>query len=371
MSSLERALARWREAGLLDAGTAGRIRAFERTQTGSQGKRWTIWLALGLGALLVGAGLLLFVEANWDEISPNARFALVVSLVASLHVCAALARDRFAALGTAVHAVGTAALGAGIFLSAQIFHLAEHWPGGFLLWAIGAAAAFALLREWPQGVFLALLAPIWLVGEWVEATRGSEANIVASAGLTVLALVYLGARDAESTGALRRALGWIGALTVIPVSASLGFVSRGSASASLLWLGWILALGLPLALAWLLRGRHAWPIALGAGLALLLAHSGRDGSPALLAPRWVAYLLYALGSVGLMAWGVYEARAERINLGTACFVITVIAFYFDNVFDKLGRAASLAGLGVLLLVLGAVLERTRRGLLARMQRATA
>ena len=42
------------------------------------------------------------------------------------------------ALSATLHACGTIGLGAGIFLSGQIFNLQEHWPGGLLLWAIGA-----------------------------------------------------------------------------------------------------------------------------------------------------------------------------------------------------------------------------------------
>jgi len=41
-----------------------------------------------------------------------------------------------------------------------------------------------------------------------------------------------------------------------------------------------------------------------------------------------------------------------------------VIFYFSDVMDKLGRAASLIGLGVLFLFGGWVLERTRRKLIA-------
>jgi uncharacterized membrane protein len=73
----------------------------------------------------------------------------------------------------------------------------------------------------------------------------------------------------------------------------------------------------------------------------------------------------------MIAWGMYEARRERINLGILGFGLTVICFYFSNVMDKLGRSASLMGLGLLFLVLGWVLERTRRRLVAKVKAATA
>ena len=62
--------------------------------------------------------------------------------------------------------------------------------------------------------------------------------------------------------------------------------------------------------------------------------------------------------------GRYEFRPERINLGMAGFAITVVAFFFSSVMDKLGRSASLIVLGTLLLAGGWQWEKLRRRLLA-------
>ena len=63
---------------------------------------------------------------------------------------------------------------------------------------------------------------------------------------------------------------------------------------------------------------------------------------------------------------VLLSRKERINLGTAGFALTILIFYFSSVMDKLGRATSLIGLGVLFLVGGWIFERTRRRLVAQL-----
>jgi uncharacterized membrane protein len=76
-------------------------------------------------------------------------------------------------------------------------------------------------------------------------------------------------------------------------------------------------------------------------------------------------LWWALGAVGLVAWGVREGRGERVNFGAAIFAATVIAFYFSQVMDKLGRSASLVGLGLLFLAGGWALERVRRRLVVQ------
>jgi uncharacterized membrane protein len=83
------------------------------------------------------------------------------------------------------------------------------------------------------------------------------------------------------------------------------------------------------------------------------------------------YLVSAAGSIGLVAWGLSEARRERINLGVAGFALTILAFYFSTVMDKLGRSASLIGLGLLFLLGGWLLEKTRRRLMAKLKRGEA
>ncbi|HET9725432.1 MAG TPA: DUF2157 domain-containing protein, partial [Gemmatimonadales bacterium] len=362
-------LDRWVEAGVLDASAAERIRDWERSHGGTPGPsppglRWPIRLALGLGGLLVGAGILLFVAAHWDALSPGARFALVLATVAGLHLLGATADERWPALGATLHACGTAALGGGIFLSGQIFNLEEHWPGGLLLWALGAGLAWLLLRDWAQAMLLAVLTPAWLAGEWSVATERQHGEAVLAAGLLLLALVYLGAWPGagRADSPARRALVWIGGIAVIPtaclvVATPHVWQGLGDLTPIRLALGATVALGAPLGLAWLLY-RSIRPALLGLAAWTALG-------PILAAQRGVVPYVWAAGlSLGLIAWGVIDRRAERINLGVAGFALTVLVFYFSSVMDRLGRSASLVGLGLLFLGGGWALERTRRQLVA-------
>ncbi|MGB5133252.1 MAG: DUF2157 domain-containing protein, partial [Steroidobacteraceae bacterium] len=163
------ALARWTKAGVVDAATAERIRAWETEHGGDAGKSRLALIAFGLGGLLLIAGVMLFVAAHWDDLSPAGRFALVLAMIAAAHIGGAFAAKSSAGLSAALHAVGTGVLGAGIYLAGQVFNMAEHWPGALMLWSFGAAAGVLLLRQWPQVLWLALLAPAWLWGEWLEA----------------------------------------------------------------------------------------------------------------------------------------------------------------------------------------------------------
>jgi hypothetical protein len=118
--------------------------------------------------------------------------------------------------------------------------------------------------------------------------------------------------------------------------------------------------------AWMNLIAAFWVILLGA---TSVTRSGQAGR--LLYFNWHelgSYATCVLGSIGCIAWGLKEARKERINLGIAGFALTILFFYFSTVMDKLGRAASLMGLGVLFLLGGWLLNRTRRRLTARLEK---
>ena len=362
-------LTRWVQAGLLDEASAERIRSFESDRTPEQGLRWPAVLAIAFGALMVGGGVLLFVAAHWDQLSPTVRFLSVLSKVAVFHLAGVWFADRMPKLATALHGLGTLALGAGIFMAGQIFHLQEHWPGGIMLWALGAWLGYALLKDWVQGTLVALLTPAWLIGEWQVATlRGwsmaDGAERILAISCFLLATTYFTGRRGQESDLLRKALVWVGGLAYIPCV--LGILAtthehswwhQVELSGGLATLGWVAGLLVPLGLAVWMRGRAAW-MNLAAGLwALLLGFMGSW--------QWQIYAWCALGATGLVFWGLHEARRERVNLGVAGFAITLLAFYFSNVLDKLGRSLGLMGLGLVFLVGGWQLERLRRSLNAK------
>jgi hypothetical protein len=301
-------------------------------------------------------------------------------LVALFHVAGALTTERFSVLSTTLHAVGTICLGAGIFLAGQIFNLREHWPGGLLLWALGAWLAYALLHDWPQAALAALLTPMWLSGEWLVATHGSMGrDKILAEGLLLLAITYLTALLPARGTPVRKTLAWIGGLALIP-SALLVIVAgthsdwrQLSPSGISRELGWMVALSLPLALAWVLRRGASWMNLVAALWVVALGTTSLSSQPNESPVRYVwrelgPYAMSAVGSIGLIAWGLKETRKERINLGVAGFALTVLFFYFSNVMDKLGRSASLIGLGLLFLLGGWFLERMRRRLVARLEK---
>ena len=391
-------LGRWVEAGLVDPGTADAIHSWEARYgaatagTGSVRLRTPVALALALGAALLAAALLLFVSAHWSGLGPGSRFGLLLAVVLGCHGAGALAACRFAALATALHGLGSVALGGGLYLAGQTFHLDALWPEGLLLWALGAGCGWLLLGQWPQLALLALLAPAWLLAAWLRLCDQVRANnsvlgegpaLIAAAGLLLLSLTYLSAPHGPpsrvSTG--RRVLLWVGGLALAPAALVWALMPSLTAGApalppSLSACGWAAALGAPLILARALGQRRllvvgvaaAWLLA-GLGLGrwaqtLSAAEALAAAGPAAAVGQALVHFWWLLGGLLLALWGSSSGRAERVNFGAATMAVTLLVYYFSSVFSQLDRAVGLLGLGLLFLAGGWGLERLRRRLLA-------
>ncbi|MCP9848397.1 DUF2157 domain-containing protein [Cyanobium sp. Morenito 9A2] len=373
---------RWYEAGLIDAETVARIEGWERTRAGPGGLHWPIRVLLIFGTLLMGAGVLLFVAAHWENLSPPFRFSLALVLVGGFHGAGALTSGRYAAMADAFHALGSIALGAGIFLAAQIFHLEAEWSLGLLLWALGALAGWLVLGQWPQLVLVALLLPAWLCSVWwndVSLIPSLHRQGVTACGLLLFALAYCSAQIDARAGTSRLVLAGIGRLVLIPLAIYWTFIvlmphvwdfyytatnlrfqdPLSAQDLPLFSLAWLVAIGAPLLLAFGLSRRAAWPMGLATAWVLTPTFFIHP------AGRLFPYIWWVIGSLLMVGWGLREARLERINLGAVFFAVTLVAFYFSEVMDKLGRSASLVGLGALFLLGGWLLETTRRRLIAR------
>jgi hypothetical protein len=248
-----------------------------------------------------------------------------------------------------------------------------------MLWAIGAIIGWWLLRDPVQGALSAILAPAWLAGEWhVRVVDVHHRGMSIEAGFILMtAIVYFGAVHGSHNSGFRRALMWIGGLAFIPSVIALTFAAEEDARTWQWWwsgrhivpigialktVGWLMAIGLPFAFAWTLRRKDAL-VHIGsalwiAGLVWIGYWLGPDRSP-------LFYLWCLVGAIAMIAWGVRESRKERVNLGMASFALTVIAFYFSSVLDKFGRSTALISMGLLFLLGGWALEKTRRRLIAR------
>ena len=383
MDNAERYIAKWQGAGLLDEQTASAIRTYESAQAKPSGQRWQVLVALILGAILLGAGVLLFVAAHWADVSPAARLAMVLSMLVFFHGLGLLSAERFAGFATAMHAVGTVSAGAAIALVGQIFNMQEHWPAAVMLWAMCAAAGWVLLRDQFQQTLTLLLVPAWIVCEWSQRTEGySSATIFLARMGLVIGAVYL---TAFLHSKKRAVFGILFAVGAVLVAVCVGILAEGG------WTSWayghqwgsvpmgyrlaaygVMAAAVIVGGLWDVRSVPVSLVAAGLGFALpwlqaKVAEEGfRGNSYTQTEPGIFAYAVVAFAAVFLVAWGVRHASKALINYGMVAFAMTVMWFYFSSVMDKLGRSLGLIGLGILFLAGGWVLEQTRRRLVQSM-----
>jgi uncharacterized membrane protein len=389
MDEIEGLLKRWQTAGVLDAEGAARIRAHEAEQAGrgaagAEPMGWQAKLALILGGILLACGVVLFVSAHWDEFGPGWRFALALGMVAVFHLGGAVARREFHALSTALHGVGTIATGAAIALVGQIFNIQEHWPAAVLLWALAAGAGWLLLRDEAQETLALLLVPAWIASEFAYAAEGHiGADVSMGRFLMAWAVLYLtiflGSKHRIAQGILFAAAA-IAAL--VGMVMMLGSWQSWSASQTFLpfhlrvW-GWIDCAALPLAVSVFRWRRSQTPVAVAIALSIALPwcvglrtqrydYGTVHNTYTYITPNLLAHALVAGFAVFLCWWGVRQASRALVNLGTAGFALAVAWFYFSDLFDKMGRALGLIGLGILFLAGGWALEKARRRLLAGM-----
>jgi len=267
------------------------------------------------------------------------------------HMAAGLLGPKVESIGVALYAAGSIALGAGIFLAGQIFNLEEHWPSGILLWALGAVIGWAVLRQWPQAFLSALLVPWWIAGEWMVRAKVYEQNFgILAQGLLLLAILYFSTSTTKDDNRpLRLALTWAGGLALVPLTLVIVFQRHvgewnyespfpGAAR----FIGYSISYVPALVFTWLRRKESLpWIAALALWVAVLGAVSSHiDNYSYIERDPWL-YLCLGAGATVLCFWGVRANRKLFINFGSGCFAVTVFAFYFSNVLDKLGRAKSI------------------------------
>jgi uncharacterized membrane protein len=403
MTEYEPLLKRWQSAGVLDPEAASRIRVWESTQASTadpaamdarkeakaEGMAWQGRVALILGGILLASGVILFVSAHWDQLGRNMRYLLVMAMVTVFHLGGAVTRQKFKALSTTLHAVGTILTGGAIALVGQIFNIQEHWPAAVLMWAIAALLGWILLRDQAQQTLTLLLFPAWLMCEWSNAAEnhiGQESYI--GRMLFVWAVLYL----TSFIGTERRVVrGILFAVSAIAAVTSIFFLLEGWHSwygmqpyppfHTRFW-GWVDIAAIPILFSMFRLRKSLIPVLAAIALVIALPWCNRllvehfdngniHSSWSHTEPNLAAHALVAAFCVFLIWWGVREASRGLVNLGTVFFGAAVTWFYFSDLFDKMGRSLGLIGLGVLFLAGGWVLEKTRRGLLAHMQQAPA
>lgn len=153
---------RWTADEIITPEQGARLR--ERYTVPVDGPPWGLLVFASAGALVIGLGVILLLAYNWNEIPKFGKLGLVFTAIIAAHI-GGLVLYRKAGwqrrLSDAISLLGTMFYGAGIWLVAQIYHIDEHYPNGFLLWALGALLLAWILESIPHALLATVLLAIW------------------------------------------------------------------------------------------------------------------------------------------------------------------------------------------------------------------
>jgi predicted membrane protein DUF2157 len=366
-----------------------------------------------LGGLLVAAGILFFIGLDWDQLGTWTKLALIFGGLAGLHYAgwrlqvepgdgSPRGSARGPAVGLALTGAAMVSFGGAIALVAQIYHLDSHWPHAWLAWWLLDLPFVLIFGSRALLLIVVALFVAW-GGQCVEVFSGDHAMYSADEvayGYAILAMAgcVAGAGALARGGRFERLAPTLGLLAKLGALAGLFVLSfhdfvhdRIDLTATARWsdpgrlrqLGllftpaaWftagavaLLAAGAALSKGW--RHGRAWtlePLDCGAVLGAGLLVAACDLVAPFAAPLVANGLI--LGSVlALIVRGVRLGRVGDVNLALAFFLVTAIARYFEYFSKGFAPAFTFVGAGVLLLALGAFIERLRRKFVAQARRS--
>ena len=388
-------ISQWRESGLISNEQSEAILKFEEVpetpfRLGMRFNRLIVVLST-LGAILIGAGIISFVAANWQGIPAIAKLALLIGgQTATYWVAYQLKFVRgFPKVGGALMFTGAAWFGANVFLVAQSYHLSTNNPDLMIWWFLGILPLAYLARSKAITVMAVGIFTIGISWKTAEIGQNTESAFMVMGSLLLIATALY------ATGMLhlrRNELKFhagpylvIGTLLAIGVTYVLTFdeVFRDSRQGSLQEFqalsGSYIAIGAIVSAITIAAVIAAIRNTATSADATLVSKYGESGAIALViafgwfaaalpfdssTPYVIAFnLLLVLLIFGTIVLGIVNKREALVNIGIVFFVIDLSTRYIELTVDMLDTSLAFVVGGILLLGVGYGMERARRKLL--------
>lgn len=362
----------WQQEGLIDAPTAEAITS-RYAVAGSGGvTNLPVRVILALGSFFVGIGLIWLVASNLDELSPLARFILVVAIWIALSVTGELTQRL---VSGAFKLLSALAFGAVVFQAAQSLQVPAYRPHLLLAWAAGALL-YAYARRSRGAAFVGIpVLAAWYVWQVMDASANLATFTIAVllGSVVAVALAALHPQGWRGFGRLWLAVGAVMSLVGVFAAALPYGDDDGLPWAGALGAGVILVIGLAAAALW--RSTKGAQIALGVAVAALLLGAALSlwrpfPDDMGMVPDEFTFAMWVRTGLAIIVflavaggWAVVGARESLpvISVAATAGVVVFVTFQSFAVFAPIISGATLFLLvGAVMIITGVVAERARR-----------
>lgn len=384
----------WRESGLISDEQSGAIIKFEEVpeapfRLGTRFNRLVVVLST-LGAILIGAGIISFVAANWQGLPAIAKLVILIGGQTATYWAAYQLQfvRGFPKVGGAVMFTGAAWFGANVFLVAQSYHLSTNNPDLMIWWFLGILPLAYLARS---KAITVMAVGIFTIGiSWKTAGIGENTEsafmVMGSLLLIATALYATGMLHLRRDNLKFHAGPYLvtGTLLAIGVTYILTFDDlfrdsyRGSLQEFQALTGSYIAIGAIVSAITIAAVIAATRNTATFG-GTLVSKYGESGAVALVigfgwfaaalpfnspTPYVIVFNLLLIFLIfGTIILGIVNKREALVNVGIIFFVIDLSTRYIELTVDMLDTSLAFIVGGILLLGVGYGMERARRKLL--------
>lgn len=389
-TQLDKEVRKWVDDGIVDAEVAERISDLYKQSASNRRSRAGALVAL-LGAFLIGAGVIAFIASTWSDLGPINKLALTIGLLMTSGASGYWLRygpSTLKGTGNALLFLMTPLFGAAVFLTAETFHMPIETPELMFLWAAGVipiAIVTESRAQWVVALIILLVA--------VSSTKSAGMSETISWMLVVQFCFSLALHGGSAllpvwdrTKGMKQVTEVMGLLLMQAMLIPLGFLGTFDSILTRPVIGFG---GNPLAMPTVMVAAVTNGICTWAYVRSKRTQEDRIR----LGLYWVSTLVVMLpvliGGLADYGWGLItnlyilmtivclivhgfrERNAAEINIAVISFVIQVICRYCELFWDQISPEFFFTVLGVMLVVGGMFLERSRRRILSDMTRPDA
>ena len=358
---LNRELDLWCEEKILTEAQAEAVRGIYAPPKG-----YFSQMILILGVMLIGLGILSLIAANWMDFPRPMRVALLVGGYLLSTAAAWRIEAENPRMSRALLLLGLFIYGAGIFLSAQMFHSGGEWTDAVAWWIAGSLPAAALFMDEFKLVFLQILTAVYLFGTIdLEILLTSGVSLPLLPIVSILMMLSLWAlwqfTEKESAFVFSRSSGICFDFNVfLSLVLAADITLRFCSDDILLFLLSFSAIGLALSFVpFKVRSNELlrWGITITGLSGLMLSFQFVWETSELWQRHTATLSLFA--AVLTCIYMLRHVQKGHFS-ATVFFCLLVLRYYFDRFFSFMPKSLFFIVGGLLLVGMGSALERTRK-----------